>query len=123
MISNNIGRFNQLFDHVSSIIEEAKHKNNLEGKISYHWLFYPVIEQGVELENNVEVVFQTGSTGSTGYVLSYASQGIHVVWESRSVRFRYDERRYIPVTEFSAQSNGSTRRKVREECKVQPHNL
>ncbi len=70
--------------------------------------------------NKAKVVFQTGLTGSTGCVLSYASQGVRVVWKSSNVRFRYDERRYIYVTEFAAQSNRSIHRKVREERKAQP---
>jgi hypothetical protein len=34
--------------------------------------------------------------------------------------FGIDERRHSPVTEFAAQSNGSTHRKGREERKAQP---
>ncbi len=54
-------------------------------------------------------------------VSTYALRGIGVRGVENPQGFGIDERRYIPVTDFAAQSNGSIHRKGREKRKAQKH--
>jgi hypothetical protein len=49
-------------------------------------------------------------------VSTYAPQGIRVVWESRTVRFRHDERRLITITH----RKGHEERKAEEQESLRP---